>query len=175
MTEHDLQNILRISEDECYNLLDTNEIKSFTICNSRRILKASLISYIEAHFDCSAENSMLSYTKADAPPVNLDNHIDYPDCMPPTKGDDGVAYKINRAVMIDGKKQWIHANTEQEYADKLTRLIGRNPDQTEKHNFKKYALDWFNVYSKPNIASVTAESYKRNLNLYILPAFGTRP
>ena len=174
MREEDLQRVLQISAEECYNILASNEIPSFTVCNSRRILKSSLISFITGQMDCATSNNVVSYPKADTPPENLDNHIDYPDCMPPMKGDDGVAYKINRAVMIDGKKQWIHANTEQEYADKLKKLIGRSPEQTKKHNFKNYALEWFDVYSKPNIASVTAESYKRNLNLYILPAFGDK-
>ena len=30
-----------------------------------------------------------------------------------------MATKINRTVVIDGQRRWIHANTEQEYAEKL--------------------------------------------------------
>ena len=32
--------------------------------------------------------------------------------------------KINRTVMINGEKRWIRANTEQEYCDKLLKMIG---------------------------------------------------
>lgn len=41
----------------------------------------------------------------------------------------------------------------------------------EKHPFSSYALNWFEVYSKPNIETVTAISYKRQLTCHILPAF----
>lgn len=40
------------------------------------------------------------------------------------------------------------------------------------HNFKKYALDWFEIFSKPNIETATSITYKRQLDLYLLPAFG---
>lgn len=169
MTETDLQRILQIDADQCRNLLDSNMIPSFTILESRRILKSSLVNYIQ---------NMVSCAEADTPPTHLDNRIDHPDCMPPKKGVDGMAYKINRAIMIDGKKRWIHANSEQEYAEKLAVLFAapkREPDgQQQKHNFREYALNWFEIFSKPNIATVTAVSYKSNLNLYILPAFGDK-
>lgn len=80
--------------------------------------------------------------------------------------------KINRAVMINGEKRWIRANTEQEYADKLLKLTGANQQEPkQKHPFPKYALNWFETYSKPNIESVTAITYQRQITRYLIPAF----
>ena len=80
--------------------------------------------------------------------------------------------KINRSVIINGTRKWIHANSEQEYAEKLAKLFGAIPDlQKEKHAFTEYARNWFELYSRPNIASATAVTYQRQLNLYLIPAF----
>ena len=85
-----------------------------------------------------------------------------------------MAAKINRAVIINGEKKWIRANTEQEYADKLAKLFGAEKQEApkDKHIFRDYALNWFEVYSKPNVETATATTYKRQLNLYLIPAFG---
>ena len=82
--------------------------------------------------------------------------------------------KINRTIMLNGRRIWIHANTEQEYAEKLIKLYDEETASStkEKHNFKEYALMWFNVYAKPNIETVTSETYMRQLTSYIIPAFG---
>lgn len=86
--------------------------------------------------------------------------------------------KIKRSVMIDGTKKWISADTEQEYAEKL--LAMREPQQPErqsrvkKHKFADYTLKWFELYSRPHIATATAISYQRQIGLYLLPAFGKR-
>ena len=80
--------------------------------------------------------------------------------------------KINRTVMINGEKRWIRANTEQEYCDKLLKLIGANQQEPkQKHPFPNYALNWFEVYSKPNIETVTAITYQRQIKKYLIPAF----
>ena len=64
-------------------------------------------------------------------PQHLDNSTQELDCMPVSQGDVEMATKINRAIMIDGVKRWIHANTEQEYADKLLKLVGqKGPPQS---------------------------------------------
>lgn len=90
--------------------------------------------------------------------------------------DDNMGYKINRKVSVQGKQYWIHANTEQEYVDRITLLM--NPIYTdtvvykEKHSFADYVERWFHEYSKPNIAEVTAITYKRQIDNYIIPAFG---
>ncbi len=110
------------------------------------------------------------------PPVlsssqHLDNCIEVPDYMPCTKGEQNMTYKINRKIIINGKKTWIRANSEQEYAEKLVNGIADNHTSDIKHSFKDYALNWFEVYAKPNIATVTAVTYQRQLSLYLIPAF----
>ena len=104
-------------------------------------------------------------------PPHLDNSTQELDCMPFQQGVEGMATKINRTIMIDGVKRWIHANTEQEYADKLMKLLDCKPPETGKHPFSEYAWNWFEVYSKPNIETVTATTYERQLTRYLLPAF----
>lgn len=103
---------------------------------------------------------------------NLDNRIEVLDCMPFQQGVEGVATKINRAVTVDGVKRWIRADTEQEYADKLIKLFSGRQYEKEKHLFSEYAWNWYEVYSKPNIEAATATTYKRQLDLYLIPAFG---
>lgn len=87
-----------------------------------------------------------------------------------------AAYKIRRSVTINGKAHWITANTEQEYAEKLAKAFAASGPSCskEKHNFKVYALKWFELYSKPNIESVTQQTYKRQINRYLVPAFGAK-
>ena len=101
---------------------------------------------------------------------HLDNRIEL-DCMP-FRGEIEMA-KITRTVTINGAKHWIRANTEQEYADKLLKLVGSQGTAQErgKHLFADYAMTWFETYSKPNIETVTATTYKRQLTLHLLPAF----
>lgn len=102
---------------------------------------------------------------------HLDNRIEQPDCMPYQEGNTDMA-KINRAVMINGEKRWIRANTEQEYCDKLLKLTGTDQQERKSnHPFPKYALNWFETYSKPNIESVTAITYQRQIKKYLIPAF----
>lgn len=86
--------------------------------------------------------------------------------------------KINRTVVVNGEKKWIHANTEQEYAEKLLKLYdaGKNVVSSKvsskaQHNFSEYAKKWFDIYSKPTVETATAVTYERQLRLYLLPAF----
>lgn len=71
--------------------------------------------------------------------------------------------KITRTVTLNGVKHRIRANTEQEYAEKLLKLVGsqNTAQQNSKHLFADYAMTWFETYSKPNIETVTATTYKR--------------
>ena len=81
--------------------------------------------------------------------------------------------KINRSVMIHGVRKWIHANSEQEYADKLAKLFGADDNQPSgEHLFGEYAQNWFDIYSRPNIETATAATYQRQLTRYLIPAFG---
>jgi len=103
-------------------------------------------------------------------PPHLDNNTRELDCMPFRQEGEEMA-KITRTVTIGGVKHWIRANTEQEYANKLLELISYKPPETVKHLFSEYAWNWFEVYSKPNIETVTATTYRRQLTRYLLPAF----
>lgn len=81
--------------------------------------------------------------------------------------------KIRREVAVNGVKVWITADSEQEYVDKILRLAGmRGAPTREQHPFQPYAENWFEVFSKPNVSSVTALTYERQLNNYIYPILG---
>ena len=90
-------------------------------------------------------------------------------------GTTDMAYKITRTVTINGQQRWIRANSEQEYADKLLKLYAGAPAPVSvtagKHNFATYATNWFEIYSRPNIATATASTYERQLKRIILPHF----
>ena len=104
--------------------------------------------------------------------LHLDNMI--ADCMQEPQEVSEMAYKIRRSIDIDGKQRWITANSEQEYAEKLSKIFGTPALPKEKHNFRDYALNWFDLYSKPNIEKVTQVTYKRQLDRYLIPAFGAK-
>lgn len=104
-------------------------------------------------------------------PPHLDNSTQRLDCMPFPQGVEEMATKINRTVTIDGVKRWIHANSEQEYCDKLAKLFCGEPQNRVKHLFSEYALNWFEVYSKPNLATATVQLYSRLFTCHILPSF----
>lgn len=81
--------------------------------------------------------------------------------------------RIRRRVVIHGKTQWITGSTEQEYAENLFKAMGgaSTAQKNHKHDFRQFADDWFQVFSKPNIDRTTAVTYERQLRLYIYPAF----
>ena len=81
---------------------------------------------------------------------------------------------IRRKYTIHGESVWIQGKTEQEVLEKGFALMSAAHSEADakKHNFAEYALDWFENFSLPNIAEVTAIVYKRQLDAYILPALG---
>lgn len=89
---------------------------------------------------------------------------------------ENMATKINRKFTLNHETCWVHANSETEYVEKLIALLGakglQQVPEKSKHNFREYALNWFEVYSKPNIGTSTATTYKRQLDLYLVPALG---
>ena len=106
---------------------------------------------------------------------HLENRTNNNGNVPSQKGDGSdMATKINRTVVINGVKRWIHANTEQEYADKLIKLYS-GETTSAAHDFRSYALNWFDVYSKPAVATVTANTYERQLTKYLIPHFDGIP
>ena len=97
------------------------------------------------------------------------------DSGPVSQGGKQRPMKINRSVVINGTRKWIHANSEQEYAEKLVKLSASDMEKiqaSDKHIFVEYAENWFRVYSLPNIETATAATYRRQLKLYLIPAFG---
>lgn len=86
--------------------------------------------------------------------------------------------KIRRQININGVKKWICGNTEQEYADNLIREMEKITEnktcgeKPRKHNFETYARRWFEVFSSPNMATVTGITYERQLRLHIFPVLG---
>ena len=86
-------------------------------------------------------------------PPHLDN-TEKLDCVLSQEGNE-MAAKINRTVTINGAKRWIQSTA----------------PASSKHLFTDYAWEWFRTYSKPNIETVTATTYKRQLTRHILPAF----
>lgn len=82
--------------------------------------------------------------------------------------------KIRREMTLNGVKVWITADTEQEYADKLLQLAGAGQSTGTKHRFRDYAENWFEVFSRPNVAKVTELTYRRQLERHIYPILGNR-
>lgn len=123
----------------------------------------------------NAEGNVVQSDWADARPF-LDNRIIDQICISilnESGVDNQMKYKINRQITYGGKTYWIHAQTEQEYAEKLMRLCMSGTETArEKHNFKTYALQWFETYSKPNVEVVTANTYHQQMTRYLFPWFG---
>ena len=164
--------ILRTDPVTVGSFIQAGEITCIEIAGKSLIPRAFLEYFIEK----SCKMCYNKGVKADTPaPVgqgqHLDNRIEL-DCTP-FQGENDMAPKITRTVTINGAKHWIRANTEQEYADKLLKLVGTQDTAQErgKHLFADYATTWFETYSKPNIEAVTATTYKRQLTRNLLPAF----
>ncbi len=103
-------------------------------------------------------------------PGHLDNSIAQPVCMP-SEGDTTMAkHKINQPIIIKGERRWITADTMQEFTNKVIQLLGV-PQDRGKHPFDKYAWNWYNTYSAPNVETATATTYKRQIRRYLIPAF----
>ena len=122
---------------------------------------------------CYNEGVEIDTPALDSQGQHLDNRIEELNCMPFPQGVEEMATKINRTVTIGGVKRWIHCNTEQEYADKLLKLVGTQDiaQERSKHLFSEYALNWFETYAKPNIATATVKLYSHLLTYHIIPAF----
>ena len=109
----------------------------------------------------------------------LDRLLDFENCTNPSVSETEETMPLNtcrirRHIKLGENYIWVCANTEQEYADKLIRLAGFTclKPNVKKHNFKSYATRWFEEFSKPNVESVTAVTYERQLNNYIFPIIG---
>ena len=172
LTIQEAAEILRTDPSQVALLVKGKEILHTEIAGKTLIPRQYLENFI-------AESCKVCYDAdiAKPPPSNdqegqhLDNCKEL-DCMPFQEGEHEVA-KITRTVTINGIKHWIRASTEQDYAEKLLKLVGsqNTAQQSSKHLFADYAMTWFETYSKPNIETMTATTYKRQLTCHLLPAF----
>lgn len=128
-----------------------------------------LLDHIEKSVAARYNQSIEADRSTDTLP-HLENRIES-DHTPSLESESGMAKaKINQPVIIKGGKRWITANSLQEFTDKVADLLSK-PQSADKHLFSEYAWNWYNVYSKPNVETVTATTYKRQLTLHIIPAF----
>ena len=175
LTPSEAANALRISRDELATLVVSGEIPCIRIAGKPLVLKSLLTAYLEKH--------LLSRYTVGVPsssPItccleerHLENCIMRPAFMPLSEGDNtdmASKHKINQPVYVNGEKRWITADTMQEFADKVVKLVS-TPQDHGKHPFDRYAWNWFQTYSAPNIETVTATTYQRQLRLYLVPAF----
>ena len=111
------------------------------------------------------------------PGAYLENSILAYSSLPESEGNDMAKTRIKRRIEINGEERWITADTEQEYFEKIKKLFsnGDAPTQPkEKHNFKEFATNWFEVFNKPNVEEVSARTNERQLKKYLFPAFGQK-
>ena len=172
LTISEAADTLRISPDNMQLLIDSGHIKHVTICGNTLILKPFLVDYLASNcLVCYAQDTNSNgVAPHSVTPPHLDNRKESVS-MPFQEGENEMAKsKINQPVMINGEKRWITANTMQEFTDKIIKLMD-TPAESTTHDFTAYAWNWFNTYSKPNIETATATTYKRQISLYIVPAF----
>jgi len=172
LTVSEAAEILRADPAAVDELIRAGEIICAEIAGKSLIPKQYLENFIEKSCKvCYNEGVEISISTPDKPgAAHFDNCKELD--RTPFQGEIEMA-KITRTVTINGVKHWIRASTEQEYADKLLKLVGPQDTAQEhgKHLFADYAMTWFETYSKPNIETVTATTYKRQLTLHLLPAF----
>ena len=172
LTFQEAAEILRVTPAQVVDFIRAKEISYTEIAGKTLIPRQFLDNFIEKSCKvCYNEGVEISNSTPDIQEApHLDNRKSS-DCTP-FQGEIEMA-KITRTVTINGVKHWIRASTEQEYADKLLKLVGPQSAAPEpsKHLFADYALTWFETYSKPNIETVTATTYKRQLTCHLLPAF----
>lgn len=172
LTVQEAAEILRADPATVEDFIRSGEIVSAKIAGKSLIPRAFPEDFIEK--SCKACYNKGVEISTPAPDSQGEQHLDNcksSDCTP-FQGEIEMA-KITRTVTINGVKHWIRASTEQEYADKLLKLVGTQSTAPEpsKHLFSDYALTWFETYSKPNIEAATATTYKRQLTCHLLPAF----
>lgn len=172
LTTQEAAEILRTDPTQVAVLIKAKKIAYTEIAGKTLIPRQYLNNFIaESCKVCYDANTTIPFPSNDQKEQHLDNRKEL-DCMPFQEGEHEMA-KITRTVTINGSKHWIRASTEQDYAEKLLKLVGSQniAQQNSKHLFADYAMTWFETYSKPNIETVTATTYKRQLTRHLLPAF----
>ena len=88
--------------------------------------------------------------------------------------------KIRRQVQINGENRWISANSEQDYADQLFKLMKSQTtagtQNQEKHLLKDYMETWFQSFclNHHDPEGSTNQNNLRALRLYIYPLLGDK-
>ena len=174
LTVQEAAEILRADPAQVGDFIQAGEISYTEISGKTLIPRQYLENFIVKSFQVCYNKGVEISTPA--PNSQETPHLDNckADCTP-FQGEIEMA-KITRTVTINGVKHWIRASTEQEYADKLLKLVGPQSapsavPEPSKHLVADYALTWFETYSKPNIEIATATTYKRQLTCHILPPF----
>ena len=172
LTVAEAADFLRIPLPVMEELLKNGKLKSVEIGGIIVILRVFLIDFLE-------NSCLMCYNKDikgnDSFPDGRENtHLD--NCIslnnrPFSEGETEMATKISQAVMINGSKVWIRANTMQEFTNKVIQRLGASTQDQNKHAFADYAWNWYNTYSAPNVETATATTYKRQIRLYLIPAF----
>lgn len=156
---------MRVSATVMEELITKGEISHITIGETPLVLKSDLINYID-------KQRQICYNRYNN--LHLDNCTDA-DTLPLSEGVSDIANKVNQAVVIRGKKYWITAKNTQDFVNKIASILEKSVDiETqikEKHLFSVYARNWFETYSLPNIATVTATTYRRQIENVLIPAF----
>ena len=156
---------LRVSAPVVEALIDNREITYVAIGATKLICKSDLITYLE-------KNRHVCYDGCEK--LHLDNQIEA-DALSSSEGESDMANRINQAIEINGERHWITAKTAQEFANKIASLVStenqKASQKTTRHPFDAYAWNWFHTYSKPTIATVTATTYKRQIENVLIPAF----
>jgi len=131
-------------------------------------------------------------------PRHLENCTSDKQTTPERKNDPMAYNRIRVLIGVDPKGQPVYTqisgSSQDEINDKIVKAYvqsGRifeflpaglsplntsiSPVQPAGHGFRGYAEEWFTVFGKPNIEVSTALTYRRQLDLYWIPAFGDKP
>lgn len=173
LTIPEAADILRISPSTMQELVASGIVDHIDICGNTLFLKQFLLDFLETCHPVRYTRNTASENLpvGEREPTHLDNLIKEPASMPVSEGETEMAKsKINQPVMINGERRWITANTMQEFANKVIKLMNA-PQEAGKHPFSDYAWNWFHTYSEPTVETATATTYKRQLTLHLIPAF----
>ena len=168
LTPSEVADILRIDEPTVAALLSSGDLRHINISGKILVPKTFLLDFLANSIEARYTRGV-SQNSSTRDTAHLDNQIKS-DSVPYQKGDSDMATKINQSIMINGEKHWIRASSMQDFADKVAKLL-EVPQVNGTHLFSDYAWNWFETYSKPNIETATAETYQRQLKLYLIPAF----
>lgn len=167
LTVREAADLLKMSVTTLTEFIEGGQLEAIIIDDKVLTFKTFLLNFIEKCHKMCYNKGVGNHE--DINNQHLENRIE-PDFVPFSEGDTEMAKKINQPVVINGVKRWITAGSMQEFTDKVIKLMG-TPQEPGKHLFADYAMNWFETYSKPNVETATATTYKRQLSLHLLPAF----